>query len=124
MQKNLNSESVTDWFENVVKPFYVDFGILPENTYGMDESSFPPAATKKTRSIGACGPWCLNIVLMMVVMDTYDVIIVQTVYKVAPFISHPSSNHYEVNLYCYTSEHCFPPLLWLFYQTNKKEAWC
>ena len=46
--------------------------------------------------------WCLNIVLMMVAIDTYDIIIFQTVYKVAQFMSHPSPNHYEVYLHCYT----------------------
>jgi len=53
--KSLNPTIVRHWFEEVVKSFYIDTGILPENTYSMDESGFPPAASKSTRSIGARG---------------------------------------------------------------------
>jgi len=52
---NLNRPVVTHWFRSVVKKHYVDAGILPENTYGMDESGFLPEASQKTRVIGARG---------------------------------------------------------------------
>jgi len=46
---------VKHWFERIVKEEYVNKGILPENTYGMDESGFPPAAARTQQVIGWCG---------------------------------------------------------------------
>jgi cytidine deaminase len=40
--KALNPEAVKNWFE-LVKEKIVDRGIKKENTYGMDESRFPPS---------------------------------------------------------------------------------
>jgi len=51
----LNPEAVTDWFENIVKSIYVDKGIKPHNTYGMDESGFQPSDHGSRRVIGQWG---------------------------------------------------------------------
>jgi hypothetical protein len=41
----LNPTIVCHWFNEVVKKQYLDRRILPKNSYGMDESGFPPEAS-------------------------------------------------------------------------------
>ena len=53
--KQLNKAIVNHWFKEIVKEHYIDEGILPKNTYRMDESGFPLAATQTQRVIGHQG---------------------------------------------------------------------
>lgn len=47
----LNPTSVKGWFE-LVKRELIDAGILPENTYNMDESGTPPSNDQSSRVSG------------------------------------------------------------------------
>ncbi|KIJ37580.1 hypothetical protein M422DRAFT_211326 [Sphaerobolus stellatus SS14] len=54
--QGLNPQAVSHWFNVIVKTYYVDAGIRPENTYAMDESGFTWESTRTQRVIGSRGP--------------------------------------------------------------------
>ena len=52
---SLNPTAVHHWFNTIVKEYYIDQNVQPEDTYGMDESGFPPEAARTQRVIGQRG---------------------------------------------------------------------
>lgn len=52
--QSLNPTAVEDWF-NILHRELIEKGILPENTYAMDESGFPPSCEGTTRVVGEVG---------------------------------------------------------------------
>ncbi|KIJ27084.1 hypothetical protein M422DRAFT_271772 [Sphaerobolus stellatus SS14] len=47
----LNPTIIDHWFNVIVQLEYVDMNIRPEDTYGMDESGFPPESARTQRVI-------------------------------------------------------------------------
>lgn len=52
--QSLNPIAIDDWF-NILYRELVEKGVLPENTYAIDESGFPPSCEGTKRVVGTVG---------------------------------------------------------------------